>query len=164
MPEGQAPWEKNGESFDAEKAWSLITNLREENSTLRSEKSTLQDRLRNSSSSTKKEKDEASTLRKENMTLRLQMDTGLTEKQVARLVGDTFEDKMKDAEAYAEETGIELRSLIAHDSDPSEDQDVEGGTGGEEPKRFERNYRAPGQIVPAEDPVDYGKIAQLMDV
>src|SRR5699024_11608581 len=53
-----------------------------------------------------------SELQAENDRLKIQLQTGLNDRQVARLVGDTLEEKLADAEAYAEETGIELRSIF----------------------------------------------------
>lgn len=41
MTDEQAPWEKNGEEFDAEKAWNLIQNLRTEKQELQTKNSAL---------------------------------------------------------------------------------------------------------------------------
>lgn len=140
MPEdnGQVPWE-NGE-FDEEKAKSLILNLR-------SEKKTLQDRLKDTQTKSKNAGSEKSELQKENDKLKIQLQTGLNDRQVARLVGETLEEKMADAEAYAAETGIELRSFL--DSE-AEGTPPEGAGAEEEEDEQEKptpglNYRAPAQ-------------------
>lgn len=141
MPEdnGEMPWEKAGEEFDAEKAKQLIQNLR-------AEKKTLQDRNKDLSTKTKSAGSEKTSLQAENDRLKIQLQTGLNDRQVARLVGDTLEEKMADAEAYAEETGIELRSFLEPEAEgtPPEGAGAEG-EGEEEKPTPGMNYRAPAQ-------------------
>lgn len=43
MTDDQKPWDKNGEEFDAEKAWNLIQNLRAEKQELQTKNSALVD-------------------------------------------------------------------------------------------------------------------------
>lgn len=142
MPEdnGEMPWEKNGEEFNAETAKQLILNLR-------GEKKTLQDRLKDSNAKSKNAGSEKSELQQENDRLKIQLQTGLNDRQVARLVGDTLEEKLADAEAYAEETGIELHSFF--DSEANEGTPPEGDgaeeSGNEEKPAPGMNYRAPAQ-------------------
>src|SRR5699024_2636255 len=120
---------------------------------LRNEKKTLQDRNRDLSSQKKSAGSTNSELQAENDRLKIQLQTGLNDKQVARLVGDTLEEKLPDAEAYAEETGIELRSFFDSEDegtpqDPAgaeDDEDEEKPTPG-------MNYGAPAQkqqVIPA---------------
>ena len=156
MPEdnGEMPWEKDGEEFDADKAKQLILNLR-------GEKKTLQERLKESNAKTKNAGSTNSELQAENDRLKIQLQTGLNDRQVARLVGDTLEEKLADAEAYAEETGIELRSFFDSEAegtpgDPAgaeDDEDEEKPTPG-------MNYRAPAQKQQGIPEPDYASMAQ----
>lgn len=140
MPEdnGQVPWE-DGE-MDEAKAKALILNLR-------NEKKVLQDRNKELGAKAKNAGSEKGGLQQENDKLKIQLATGLNDRQVARLVGETLEEKMADAEAYAEETGIELRSFL--DSE-AEGTPPEGAGAEEEEDEQEKptpglNYRAPAQ-------------------
>src|SRR5699024_3098426 len=141
MPEdnGELQWEKDGDEFDAEAAKKLIHNLRDD-------KKTLHERLKYSNTKTKNAGSTNSELQTENDRLNIQIQTGLNDRQVARLVGDTLEEKLADAEAYAEETGIELRSFF-----DSEAEGTPGDPAGAEDEEDEEkptpgmNYRAPAQ-------------------
>src|SRR5699024_11979464 len=84
MPEdnGEMPREKDGVEFDADKAKQLTLNLR-------GEKKTLQERLKESNAKTKNAGSTNSELQAENDRLKIQLQTGLNDRQVARLVGDT---------------------------------------------------------------------------
>lgn len=154
MPEndGQVPWE-DGE-FDEEKAKKLILNLRDE-------KKTLQDRLKDSNAKSKSAGSEKSALQTENDKLKIQLQTGLNDRQVARLVGDTLEEKMADAEAYAEETGIELRSFFEPEAEGTspEGAGAEGDEDDEKPSPG-LNYRAPAQKQEGIKEVDLGDLAK----
>lgn len=155
MPEGQAPWDKDGEKYDEEKARNLIVNLRQEKSDLQSrlaqaetDRDTYKSRLDNTSKNSKTKTNEVKELEKENIKLHVQIQTGLDDKQVNRLVGDTLEEKLEDAKAYAEETGIELRSIFEEPGGTPDDQ----GQDEEKEKPVERNYRAPGGPSRVEEP------------
>lgn len=156
MPEdnGEMPWEKDGEEFDAAKAKQLILNLR-------NEKKTLQDRNRDLSSQKKSAGSTNSELQAENDRLKIQLQTGLNDKQVARLVGDTLEEKLADAEAYAEETGIELRSFFEPEAEgtPPEEAGAEGEEEEEKPTPG-MNYRAPAQKQQGVPEPDLAEMAQ----
>ena len=156
MPEdnGEMPWEKDGEEFDADKAKQLILNLR-------GEKKTLQERLKESNAKTKNAGSTNSELQAENDRLKIQLQTGLNDRQVARLVGDTLEEKLADAEAYAEETGIELRSFFDSEAegtpgDPAGAEDE----GDEEKPTPGMNYRAPAQKQQGVPEPDLASMAQ----
>lgn len=158
MPEdnGEMPWEKEGEEFDAEKAKQLIINLR-------NEKKSLQDRNRDLSSQKKTAGSTSAELQKENDKLKIQLATGLNDRQVARLVGDTLEEKMADAEAYAEETGIELRSFLEPEAEGSgTPQDEAGAEGNEDEQKPPQgmNYRAPAQKQQGVPEVDLEELAK----
>lgn len=154
MPEdnGQVPWE-DGE-FNEEKAKSLILNLRNEKKVLQDRNKDLNAKVKNSGS------DSAST-KAENDKLKIQIATGLSDRQVARLVGDTLEEKMADAEAYAEETGIELRSLLEPEAEGTPGDPV-GADGEEEELKAPPgiNYRAPGQQAQGVPEVNLAEMAQ----
>lgn len=158
MPdEGQVPWEDG--QFDEEKAKQLILNLRKE-------KESLQTRLKDANAKSKNAGSASADLQAENDKLKIQLQTGLNDRQVARLVGDTLEEKLEDAKAYADETGVELRSFFdtdAGEGTPGEpgSEGGENGDGGQQPEpQVGLNYRAPTQQVqqPAEE--DLGKMAQ----
>lgn len=155
----KVPWEQDGEEFDAEKAKSYLTSLL-------NDKQKLQDRNKELQSKSKSGSSEAEELRKENLKLQVQMQTGLNDNQIKRLVGDSLDELMADAEAFAEETGITLRSFFedpeAGEGTPDEDQD--GAQGESEPKHVSRNFRAPGQKQAIEEPVDYDKISANLDI
>lgn len=157
MTEAKMPWDREGETFDEDKARKWIADLV-------GDKEKLQERLSKATSSSKGKAGEAEELRKENLRLKVQIHTGLDDRQIARLVGNTFEEVMEDAAAYAEETGIELRSLIEDDDAGTQDQD-DSGVGHEgQAKTVERNYRNPGQQVIQEAEVDLSEIAAGLDV
>ncbi len=154
MPEedGQVPW--NEGEFDEEKAKSLILSLRSENKTLK-------DRLKDSTAKSKSNGSAKDELQKENVNLKVQLATGLNDRQVARLVGDTLEEKMQDAEAYAEETGIELRSFLEPEAEGTPEDRV--GAEGEEEERKPApgmNYRAPAQKVETPPEVDIDALSK----
>lgn len=155
--EGQAPWDKDGEEFDADKARRYLSNLL-------SDKQKLQDRL---DTQKKGSEEKYANLEAENVKLKVQLNTGLSDKQVARLVGDTFEEKMKDAEAYAEETGFELHSFFESEDSADTPGDGQGANddGEQEPeKQVNRNFNPPqngGQGIQAPD---YGDIVKKLDL
>lgn len=157
MTEAKMPWDREGETFDEDKARKWIADLV-------GDKEKLQERLSKATSSSKGKAGEAEELRKENLQLKVQIHTGLDDRQIARLVGNTFEEIMEDAAAYAEETGIELRSLIEDDDAGTQDQDDSGAGHEEQAKSVGRNYRNPGQQVIQEAEVDLSEIAAGLDV
>lgn len=157
MTEAKMPWDREGETFDEDKARKWIADLV-------GDKEKLQERLSKATSSSKGKAGEAEELRKENLRLKVQIHTGLDDRQIARLVGNTFEEVMEDAAAYAEETGIELRSLIEDDDAGTQDQDDPGADREGQTKSVERNYRNPGQQVIQEAEVDLSEIAAGLDV
>lgn len=157
MTEAKMPWDREGETFDEDKARKWIADLV-------GDKEKLQERLSKATSSSKGKAGEAEDLRKENLQLKVQIHTGLDDRQIARLVGNTFEEVMEDAAAYAEETGIELRSLIEEDDAGTQDQDDSGAAPEGQTKSVERNYRNPGQQVIQEAEVDLSEIAAGLDV
>lgn len=157
MTEAKMPWDREGETFDEDKARKWIADLV-------GDKEKLQERLSKATSSSKGKAGEAEELRKENLRLKVQIHTGLDDRQIARLVGNTFEEVMDDAAAYAEETGIELRSLIEDDDAGTQDQDDSGAGHEGQTKSVERNYRNPGQQVIQEAEVDLSEIAAGLDV
>lgn len=154
MPEdnGQVPWE-DGE-MDEAKAKSLILNLR-------NEKKVLQDRNKDLNAKVKNSGSDSASAKAENDKLKIQIATGLSDRQVARLVGDTLEEKMADAEAYAEETGIELRSLLEPEAEGTPGDPV-GAEGEEEELKAPPgiNYRAPGQQAQGVPEVDLSEMAK----
>ena len=155
MPEdnGEMPWEKNGEEFDADKVKQLILNLR-------GEKKTLQDRLKDSNAKTKSAGSTNSELQAENDRLKIQLQTGLNDRQVARLVGDTLEEKLAYAEAYAEETGIELRSFLDSEAEGTPGDPAGAEDEGEDEKPAPGlNYRAPAQKQQGVPEVDLDDLA-----
>ena len=158
MPEedGQVPW--NDGEFDEEKAKQLILNLRKE-------KESLQTRLKDANAKSKNAGSASADLQAENDKLKIQLQTGLNDRQVARLVGDTLEEKLEDAKAYAEETGVELKSFF--DTDTGEGTPAgPGGEGGEGEQQSQQeprvglNYRAPTQQVQQPVEEDLGQMAQ----
>lgn len=129
----QMPWEKSGEEFDAEKAKTLILGL---NRTIDNLKARNKDLL-----SAKKSAGEGSDeLKSENLKLKIQLHTGLNDKQVARLNGDTFDEMLEDADSYAAETGIELRSFFESEQSPT---GTPGNDQGGEGEGYEDGEREP---------------------
>lgn len=145
MPEREMPWDKEGVEFDADKAKTFIRSLIRENDTLKEDNSKLSDRLKDArdgkSNASKSERE----LRKENTLLKVQMRTGLSDNQLKRLVGETEEELLEDAQSFASETGIELRDLIAEVGTPDEGHGGgEGASEGEQQQKpFSGNYRTP---------------------
>jgi len=157
------PWEKNGEEFDAEKAKAFIVGL---NRTIDNLKSRNKDLVAQKKSAG----EDGEGLKAENLKLKVQIHTGLTDKQIARLNGDTFEEMMEDAENYAAETNIELRSLLEPDSDstgtPGNGQGNQGeGEGEGEREPVARNFRPPaqGRGEPSGQSVDMDELAKQID-
>lgn len=159
MPEAaKVPWDKDGEEFNEEKARAYLENLY-------ADKTKLQERLKDAQSKSKSGSGEAEELRKENLKLQVQMQTGLNDSQIKRLVGGTFEELMEDAEAFASETNVELRSFFGDpDAEGTPGEDPDGAQEPQEPKDFGRNFRAPGQNQPIPDTIDYDKEAARLDI
>lgn len=154
----KVPWERDGEEFDADKAKAYLN-------TLLSDKEKLQTRNKELQAKQKSGSGEAEDLRKENLKLQVQMQTGLNDSQVKRLVGDTLDEMLEDAEAFASETGVELRSFFeTPEAEGTPDEDQGGAQGDPESKYVPRNFRAPGQSQPIPDAVDYDKIAAGLDI
>lgn len=158
MTTDKIPWEQDGEEFDADKAKSYLTNLL-------SDKKKLQDRLTKLTSDSKDKGSRAGELEKENLRLKVQLNTGLSDRQVARLVGSDFDELMADAEAYAEETGIELRSFIEPADAGTPGDDPQGGDGneGDEQKQINRNFIPPRRTETPEDSYDAKSIISSME-
>lgn len=159
MPEAaKIPWDKDGEEFNEEKARSYLESLH-------ADKTKLQERLKDAQSKSKSGSGEAEALRKENLKLQVQMQTGLNDSQIKRLVGGTFDELMEDAEAFASETNVELRSFFGDpDAEGTPDEDQDGAQEPQETKDFGRNFRAPGQNQPIPDTIDYDKEAARLDI
>lgn len=157
MPETvKVPWEKDGEEFDAEKAKSYLTALHED-------KTKLQERLKSATDGKKDASGREKDLLKENTRLKVQMKTGLSDRQIQRLVGDTEDELLEDAQLFAEETGVELHDFTASVGTPGNDPDGGEGEGGEEPKQFSQNYRTPqGQTAGTHDAPDFKGIIENM--
>lgn len=154
----KVPWERDGEEFDADKAKAYLN-------TLLSDKEKLQTRNRELQAKQKSGSGEVEDLRKENLKLQVQMQTGLNDSQIKRLVGDTLDEMLEDAEAFASETGVELRSFFeTPEAEGTPDEDQGGAQGDSESKYVSRNFRAPGQSQPIPDAVDYDKIAAGLDI
>lgn len=155
MPEGQVPWE-DGE-FDEDKAKSLILSLR-------ADKDKLKERLSTATGDKKDSSAREAELQKENTRLKVQMKTGLSDQQIKRLVGETEDELLEDAELFAEETGIELTDFTASAGTPGEEPgDGEGD--GEQGKSFSTNYRTPqNQSMADHEQVDYAKLAASLDI
>src|SRR5699024_2361821 len=134
------PWEKNDEEFDAEKAKAFIIGLNRNIENLKSRNKDLVAQKKNAGSGAKE-------LEAENLKLKVQIETGLSDKQIARLNGGTLDEMLEDAAAYAEETGIELRSLLEPDESPEGTPGTDQGDSddGEEEagEQVARNFRAP---------------------
>lgn len=155
----KVPWEQDdaGE-FDPEAAKRYL-------SALHADKEKLQTRLKDAQSKSKSGSGEAEALRKENLKLQVQMQTGLNDSQIKRLVGGTFEELMEDAEEFASETNVELRSFFGDpDAEGTPGEDPDGAQEPQEPKDFGRNFRAPGQDQPIPDTIDYDKEAARLDI
>lgn len=155
----EAPWERDGEEFDAEKAKAYLTALA-------GDKEKLQTRNKELQSKSKSGSGEADALRKENLKLQVQMQTGLNDSQIKRLVGSTFDELMEDAGEFASETNVELRSFFEapEDAEGTPGEDPDGAQEPQEPKNFGRNFRAPGQDQPIPDTIDYDKEAARLDI
>lgn len=163
MADEKMPWEKNGEEFDAERAKAYIVGLNRDVENLKARNKDLLSKSKDAGKGSKE-------LREENLKLQVQIQTGLNDRQIARLTGDTLDEMLEDAEAYAEETGIELRSLLEPDEDstgtPGNDQGDPDDGENEEQKQVARNFRPPAQKpgTPSSENVDYDKIAQGLDL
>lgn len=172
----QAPWEKAGDDFDEELAKKRVYDLEKDKHT-RGEKLSERDakikELEGENSeltkaaATAKRDGETETQRLErelaeantkleataadarkNDLLKVQLETGLSEKQVSRLTGDDYDALLEDAKAYAEENEITLKG-----QEPDEDaQDAE--TVRRTPVRTARNALDP---KPDDDPFDIQK-------
>src|SRR5699024_837083 len=144
----------DGEAFDADEAKQIMR-------TLRGLQKTVQDRLKEPNAKAANAAATNSELQAEGDRLKIQLQTGLNDRQVARLVGDTLEEKLADAEAYAEETGIELRSFF-----DSEAEGTPGDPAGAEDEEDEEkptpgmNYRAPAQKQQGITEPDLASMAQ----
>lgn len=153
----KVPWEQDGQEFDADKAKKYLTALLED-------KTKLQERLSKLTTSSKDKGSKAAELEKENLRLKVQLNTGLSDRQVARLVGDDFDALMQDAEAYASETGLELRSFI---NDPEAGTAGEGQSQendeGEQQRQFVSDYSPPRRQMVPEDTYDAKAIIDSMD-
>lgn len=68
---------------------------------------------------------DTSALARENALLKVRLETGLTERQAARLVGDDYDALAADAKAYMEEHGIARSEDSEDDGDKDGDKDTE---------------------------------------
>lgn len=156
----EAPWEKEGEEFDAERAKAHLTRLLDD-------KARLQERLRDAGNAKKDSSNETEELRKENLLLKVQMKTGLSDRNLSRLVGTTEEELLEDAELFAEETGIELRSFIDPTAGTPGDESGadDEGEGKEQEKSFSTSYRTPGgQSLAGRDEPDFAGIIEGLEI
>lgn len=152
----KVPWEQDGEEFDAEKAKGYLNALL-------SDKEKLKERLQSTSESKRGASAREKELQKENTLLKVQMKTGLSDRQIQRLVGDTEEALLEDASLFAEETGIELNDFTASVGAPGDNPDGDEGAGNEEPKQYSTNYRTPqGQTAGSHEAPDLKGIIETM--
>lgn len=157
------PWEKSGEEFDAERAKSYIIGLSRDIENLKSRNKDLAAQKKDAGSGT-------AELKAENLKLKVQLNTGLNDRQIARLTGDTFDEMMEDAAAYAEETGVELRSAFDTEDDPTgtpgNDQGDPNDVDDEGQRQVGRNFkppvREPGRT--SEEAIDYDALAREIGV
>lgn len=162
----KVPWEQDGEEFNAEKAKSYLTAILSDRDKAREERDTYKDRLASASTSKKEATAKEKDLQRENIRLKVQMQTGLSDRQIQRLVGDTEEALLEDAGLFAEETGIELRNLIGDVGTPGEEPGAnEEQEQSEEPKQFSTNYRTPqGQTMGSHQSEDISGIIENMQI
>lgn len=164
VDEAKVPWEKDGEEFDAEKAKSYLNAIASDRDKARKERDTLKDRLKTASDgkkdSTAREKD----LQQENVRLKVQLKTGLSDQQIKRLVGDNEDELLEDAQLFAEETGIELTDFTASAGTPGTGSG-DGEDEGEQGKQFSTNYRTPqNQSMADHEQVNYAELAASLDI
>lgn len=145
----QAPWEKSDETFDEDLARKRIYDLEKDKSvktdkvteaaetikTLKAENAELTkasetakregetetQRLERELADSKAKLEESAKSTRENDLLKVRLETGLSEKQVSRLVGDDFDALLADAKEYAEENGVKL---LGDESDDEEEVDA----------------------------------------
>lgn len=162
----KVPWEKPGEVFDQDRAKSYLEAITADRDKAREERDKVQARLKEATDSKKGASAREKELQKENILLKVQMKTGLSDRQIQRLVGDTEEALLEDAGLFAEETGIELRDLIGDVGTPGEEPGAdEGQEQPEEPKQFSTNYRTPqGQTMGSHQSEDISGIIENMQI
>lgn len=133
----QAPWEKAGDDFDEELAKKRVYDLEKDKHT-RGEKLSERDtkikeletenaelvktaaaakrdgetetqRLERELAEARTQLETSAADARKNDLLKVQLETGLSEKQVSRLTGDDYDALLEDAKAYAEENDIALK-------------------------------------------------------
>lgn len=160
----KVPWEKDGEEFDAEKAKSYLNAIASDRDKARQERDALKDRLKAATDGKKDSTGQVKELQQENIRLKVQLKTGLSDQQIKRLVGDNEDALMEDAQLFAEEVGIELRDFTAGAG--ATDEGSDGGEGDEgQPKQFSANYRTPqGNSMSEHDQTDFAKLVESFDI
>ena len=101
------PWD--AENFDAERAWKLVTDLREDNTKVKGDRDALATKVKAHEDATKSDQEKlterstsaektATEAQQEAARLRVALRKGLTETQAKRLVGTTEKELEKDAD------------------------------------------------------------------
>lgn len=160
----KVPWEQDGEEFDAVKAKSYLNAIASDRDKARQERDSYKERLKSATDGKKDASAREKELQQENTRLKVQMKTGLSDQQIKRLVGDTEDELLEDAQLFAEETGIELTDFTASAGTPGTGSG-DGEDEGEQGKQFSTNYRTPqSQSMADHEQVNYAELAASLDI
>lgn len=160
----KVPWEQDGEEFDAVKAKSYLNAIASDRDKARQERDSYKERLKSATDGKKDASAREKELQQENTRLKVQMKTGLSDQQIKRLVGDTEDELLEDAQLFAEETGIELTDFTASAGTPGTGSG-DGEDEGEQGKQFSTNYRTPqNQSMADHEQVNYAELAASLDI